>query len=345
MFRPKYLLYLGLLALVVLGPFIFKNEYQREIMVLIVIFAIAAVSLDLIMGHMGQFSFGHAAFFGMGAYASAKFSLSLGQSAWLGFIIAPIAAGIVGFFLGYVSLRRTRGVELAIITFGFGAIMFVISQRWSSFTGGMTGLHNVPPPSFFPWELRSEIAYYYFALPILAAVLYSVYRFSDSRLGRAVRSVRENEELAMSVGVSPTRYYVTAFTLACALVGFAGALYGHHLRFVNPPLLDTPQTIILVMMVLIGGVGTLWGPVLGAVFYYSVGEALRAYLNPELRLLILGAILMFIVLFMPHGLYPTLTSLWQWVVVDRNWRRGLKRPGLTPTPAGAGSRGSADGDG
>ena len=205
----------------------------------------------------------------------------------------------------------------------------------------MTGLHNVPPPWFFPWELRSEIAYYYFALPILAATLYAVYRFSHSRLGRAVRSIRENEELAMSVGISPTRYYVIAFTVACALVGFAGALYGHHLRFVNPPLLDTPQTIILVMMVLIGGVGTLWGPVIGAIFYYSVGEALRAYLNPELRLLILGVILVFVVLFMPHGLYPAILSTWDRIFGEGGWMRRLR--GFVQWPAFAGTRTRGDG--
>ena len=131
-------------------------------------------------------------------------------------------------------------------------------------------------------------------------------RLRRSRFGRAVRSIHENEDLARSVGVSATRYYVYAFSFACALVGFSGALYAHHFRFVNPNLLGLQYMFIFLIAVLVGGVGTLWGPVLGAAVFVLVSEWLRAL--QEYRFVIFGAVLLLVVLFMPRGVFPTLRS-------------------------------------
>ena len=307
--RPTPGSWFGIVALVVvlLVPiFLFTNPYNRGLLVLIVIYAIAGLSLDYIMGEMGQFSFGHAAFWGFGAYVSAKLALDLGISPWIGFLAAPVATGLVGLLIGYVALRRTRGLELAIVTLGFGVLAWTVALRWRSVTGGPSGLRQIPPPSLFGWEIRSELAYYYFALLLLLGVIFILGRLRKSRFGRGVRSIHENEDLAKSIGVSATKYYVYAFSFACALVGFSGALYAHHFRFVNPNLLGLQPMFIFLIIVLVGGTGTLWGPVLGSAIFVLVSEWLRAL--QEYRFLIFGVVLLLVVLFMPSGVYPTLRN-------------------------------------
>lgn len=293
------------LLVALLAPLVFfTNPYNRGLLVLIVIYAVAGLSLDYIMGEMGQFSFGHAAFWGFGAYVSAKLALDLGISPWIGFVAAPVAAGLVGLLIGYIALRRTRGLELAIVTLGFGVLAWTVALRWRPVTGGPSGLRQIPPPSLFGWEIRSELAYYYFALLLLLGVIFLLSRMRKSRFGRAVRSIHENEDLAKSIGVSATRHYVFAFSFACAMVGFSGALYAHHFRFVNPNLLGLQYMFIFLIVVLVGGTGTLWGPVLGSAIFVLVSEWLRAL--QEFRFLIFGVVLLLVVLFMPSGVYPAL---------------------------------------
>ena len=335
-FSGRTIIIVAALGVAVLVPFVFTNDYQRELLVLICIFAIAGLSLDIIMGHMGQFSFGHAAVFGIGAYTSAILSLRYGVPVWVAIICALVLATLAGFLMGYVALRRTRAMELAIITFALGAIALAVAQSWHSFTGGMTGLHQVPAPPFDVsaggLELRSEFAFYWLALAVLIIAMYGVHKFTNSKVGRAVRSIRENEDLAASVGVSPTFYYVIAFTVATGLGGLAGSLYGHHLGFVNAGMLRLEFMIIMLMVVLVGGSGTLGGPVVGSSIYWVVSEQLRDVSN-EFRFLIFGVILLVVILFLPRGVFPALqlvyrrifedaawcTSVWNRFVVERAW--------------------------
>ena len=314
----------ALVVAVVLPLSLFTNPYNRGLLVLIVIYAVAGLSLDYIMGEMGQFSFGHAAFWGFGAYVSAKLALDLGISPWIGFVAAPVAAGLVGLLIGYIALRRTRGLELAIVTLGFGVLAWTVALRWRPVTGGPSGLRQVPPPSIFGWEIRSELAYYYFALVLLLAVVFLLSRLRVSRFGRAVRSIHENEDLAKSVGVSATKYYVIAFAFACALVGFSGALYAHHFRFVNPNLLGLQYMFIFLIIVLVGGTGSLWGPVLGASIFVLVSEWLRVL--QEYRFLIFGVVLLLVVLFMPTGVFPTLRRVIRRAVDRRSSERDATAP-------------------
>ena len=298
---------LAILVLALVIPkFVFTNDYNQGLLVLAVIYAIAGLSLDYIMGQMGQFSFGHAAVWGFGAYVSAKLALDLGWSPWLGFLAASVAAGTVGLGIGLIALRRNRGLELAIVTLGFGVLAWIVALRWRPVTGGPAGLRKVPAPSIFGWEIRSEFSYYYLALGSLLVIVWVLARLERSKFGRAVRSVNENEALASAVGISATKYYVLAFGFACALVGFSGALYAHHFRFVNPNLLSLQPMFIFLIIVLVGGSGTLWGPVLGAAAFVWISETLRV--SEEFRFLIFGVILLLIVLFMPRGLYPALRN-------------------------------------
>ena len=144
----RYPVGMAILGVALVVPLVvFTNAYNRGLLVLIVIYAVGGLSLDYIMGEMGQFSFGHAAFWGFGAYVSAKLALDLGISPWIGFMAAPLAAGLVGLLIGYIALRRTRGLELAIVTLGFGVLAWTVALRWRPVTGGPSGLRQVPPPS------------------------------------------------------------------------------------------------------------------------------------------------------------------------------------------------------
>lgn len=320
MLTGKSIIMMAALGIAILIPFLFTNDYQREILVLICIFSIIGLSLDIIMGQMGQFSFGHAAVFGLGAYTSAILVTRYGISVWLGILCAIILTTIVGFLLGYVALRRTRAMELAIITFALGAIMLAVAQSWHSLTGGMTGLHRIPAPPFDihagGLALKSEFAFYWLALTVLVLSMYGVHRFMNSKIGRAVRSIRENEDLANSVGISPTYYYVIAFTVATGLGGLAGALYGHHVNFVNAGMLRLDFMIIMLMVVLVGGSGTLGGPIIGSSIYWVISEQLRS-VSDEYRLLIFGAILLVVILFLPKGVFPALQSVFERIVYDK----------------------------
>lgn len=320
MLRGKRLMYLLLLVLVGIAPFILRTDYLRELLVLTGIFALMAVSLNIVMGYMGLFSFGHAAFFGVGAYTSALLALRFGVSPWLGFLAAMVLAGAVGAFVGFLCLRRIRGIYLAIVTFASGTVMWLLAMQWSSLTGGNEGLPGVPSPAIaiplLPrFEFRSELSYYYLVLVLLALTLYFVSRLLCSRFGKALLCSRENESLAKAIGINPFKYYLAAFVVSAAVAGLAGAAYGHHLGFVNPMLLGLDYTFAMLISVIVGGIGTLWGPVLGAVIYIWVSELLHFAM--EFRLMIFGLILFLAILFMPSGIYPFLTSLWNRFVSRR----------------------------
>jgi branched-chain amino acid transport system permease protein len=318
--RDKRLVYLLLMVLGCIAPLILRTNYLRELLVLTGIFILMAESMNVVMGYMGLYSFGHAAFFGTGAYASALLSLRLGVSPWLGFLAAIVLAAAFGAFVGFLCLRRTRGIYLAIVTFAFGVVMWLIAMQWSSLTGGNEGIPGVPSPVItipflYKFEFRSELSYYYLILALLAFTLYFLSRLLCSRFGRALLCARDNEDLAKAIGINPFKYYVAAFTLAAAAAGLAGAAYGHHLGFVNPMLLGLDYTFAMLISVIVGGIGTLAGPVIGAVIYIWVSELLHATM--EFRLMIFGAILLLAILFMPNGVYPFLITFWNRLVIKR----------------------------
>ncbi len=321
MLNQRRLIYLVLVALAFTAPLIFRSEFLRELLVLTAIFAILTLSLDLIMGHMGQFSFGHAAFWGLGAYTSALLNLNLDVSPWLGFPAAAAFTGAVGFIVGFVSLRSLRGFFLALVTLGFGSIVYLVVPALS-FAGGPLGLFRIASPTIaIPGlpevVLRSPLSYYYLVLGVLIFTVYLISRFLHSRFGKGLIALRENEWLATAVGVSPFRTYLVTFTLACALAGLSGALYAHYIRIVSPETLGLTYMFQILLMLLVGGMGTLGGPVLGA-FIYIWGFQLLPELG-EYRHMIFGAILLVVIVFMPKGAYPRLETLLDRIFVQRVW--------------------------
>jgi branched-chain amino acid transport system permease protein len=303
-------------ALAIALPFIFNDEYIRYLLNLFVIYAIFALSLDIIMGYMGQYSFGHQVALGLGAYTVGFLSVTwkLSPSPWLSLLAGVAVATVFGFIIGFVALRATRGVYLAIITFGIGVIMTTLVYTAYKITGGSRGIALIPPLSIGGLTFNTDITSYLLELFFLGLTVYLIHRWLNSRFGRAVVAVRENEDLAKSTGINSYRYYVMAFTLASALAGLSGCLFAFYLRAITPALFGTDYMIMALIMVVVGGTRSLGGPILGSAIYVF-GLRLIPFAK-ETVLVIFGAIVLFCILFLQRGVYPwletILTRLTEW---------------------------------
>ena len=304
---------LGVLGLLlVTAPAWVWNPYYVHILIMAGIFAILALSLNLLLGYTGQLSLGHAAFFGIGAYTSALLALRLHWPAWAGFMAAIVLAGIAGYGVGKVSLKL-RGAYFVLVTISFAGVIYLVSVNWMELTNGPLGLPGVPPLEItilglVDLSFRSKASYYYVVLAVASAAYLICHRLVHSRIGRAFVALRENEALAESVGINGTRYLVLAAVVSAAMAGAAGSLYAHYTRFVSPEVFLFSYTVTMVIMVVAGGKGTLAGPVVGAVLFTALPEALREATSWQWQMLLYGVFLILTVFFLPKGMVPTLET-------------------------------------
>ena len=298
-FERNTLLVLGLVALVF--PLLVGNQYLLHIGVMVLLYAILATSLNLIVGYVGEFSLGHTAFLGLGAYTAALLSLRLGLPVWATIPVAGVVSAIFGAAIGAITLRL-RGPYFVIITLAFAEVLRLIANNWVDFTNGPMGLSGVAQPALLAdaSPLMAKRFYFYLALALTAVALYMAYRFVYSNNGRAAVTVRENRFVAQSVGIRPFVYAMRAFVLGAFLAGLAGGFYAHYITFVGANVFGFAFMISMIIMVLIGGKGTLIGPLLGALLVTLLTEYLREL--QELRLSLFGLIVMAVVLFLPNGL-------------------------------------------
>lgn len=293
-------------------PLLVQSPYWRHLLVLTLIFGILAISLDIIVGTMGQFSFGHQTFFGLAAYTTAILTTRLQWPVWCGSIAGIAVAASAGFIVGWVALRRARGLYLAIITLGVAQMVWLVARNWFDLTGGQSGIAMVPPLSIYVpgrgiLPIYDEAANYYVVLAVLLVVVYVVTAWRRSRSGQAVAAIRENERLAESIGIQPRRYFLHAFVLAATLAGVSGVLYGHFNGQVAPLSLSVYYMFWLLVMVIVGGASTILGPIVGAGIFVFVPEWLQW--ADEYRIVIFGILLFGSVLGMPRGIVPTAATL------------------------------------
>jgi branched-chain amino acid transport system permease protein len=274
-------------------------EYYLGFASRIMIYAIAASSLNLILGYGGMVSFGHAAFLGAGAYAVGILMAEGVASAWIALPVAVVLAALFALVMGAISLR-TRGVYFIMITLAFAQMMYYIFISLKAY-GGDDGL-NLPTRSAvgFGIDLKDDATFYYVALASLAATLYGLHRLVHARFGRVIEAIRENETRMEAVGFPTYRYKLACFVIAGAVCGLAGALLANQGNFVSPRLLDWAQSGSLMIMVILGGIGHLYGGAIGAAVLLALEEVLSAY--TIYWQLPVGAILLAIVLFAPQGL-------------------------------------------
>jgi branched-chain amino acid transport system permease protein len=296
------------LAVALTVPLWLTNAYYLHVLVMAGIFAVLALSLNLLLGYTGQLSLGHAAFFGIGAYASALLTLRLERSVWEGMLLGTVLAGVAGWGIGRLALKL-RGAYFVLVTISFAGVVSLVSVNWMELTNGPLGLPGVPAPELGPWSLRTKPAYYYLVLAAVAASYVVCRRLVGSRIGRAFLALRENEALAESVGIDVTRYLVLATVISAGMAGLGGALYAHYTRFVSPEVFLFTYTVTMVVMVVAGGKGTLAGPVVGAVLFTALPEALREVTSWQWQMLAYGVILVLLVFFLPRGIVPELSRL------------------------------------
>jgi branched-chain amino acid transport system permease protein len=295
----------GLFAtLLLLLPFIIRDNYNMHLIIMSMIFIELASGLNLIVGYVGQLSLGHAAFFGIGAYTSALLNLKLGIPFWEGMILGGGMASLIGFFLGYVTLR-VRGHCFVLITIAFAEIFKLIHFNWVDLTHGQMGLSDIAPPAIripglMDLVFSTKSQYYYLALVLVAITIYINSRLVHSRLGRAFIGIRENEMLAESVGINAFKYSMVAFVVGAFFAGIAGSYYAHYITFISPDLFSFSVTTTMIVMLVMGGKGTVVGPIVGAVIFTVLPEYLR--IAEKLRLPIFGLVLLIGIMYMPQGL-------------------------------------------
>jgi branched-chain amino acid transport system permease protein len=310
-------------------PLWLGNLYFLHVLIVMGIFIIAAMSLNLLLGFTGQLSLGHAAFFGIGAYASALVSLgfevhltddvAIGIAAkpvWLAMVCAVAVAGLAGYAIGRLAFK-VRGAYFVIVSISFAEVVRLVAVNWVELTQGPMALNNIPflrlgVPGFFELSFLRKPAYYWLVLAAAALCYVVIRRLVRSQAGRAMIALRENEPLAVSVGIDVTRYLVLATVVSAAMAGGAGALYAHYVRIVDPDIFLFIYTVTMVIMVVTGGKGTFAGPVVGGLIFGIVPEALRALaIAPETQWIAFGALMIAIVFLLPQGIVPAVRDWWE----------------------------------
>lgn len=292
-------------ALLLLLPLAATGAYFQHLLVMWMLYALMAVSLNIIIGYIGELSFGHAAFFGLGAYASAMLTVFAGFPFWFSVIAAALVSGLFGLVIGYASLR-IKGPQFAILTLGFGAILHSIFINWIDVTNGPLGITKIPAPKIplLGITIEDGIPYYYLALFFLLLSAYLCRALMRSRTGRAFVAVRENDMLATSLGIDVFRYKLLGFVVATMFVGVAGSLYAHYIKIITPGLFTLQYMAPMIIMVIIGGKGTVTGPIVGSLVYIVLLEVLRA--SGSMRMLVFSILLTLSVIFLPGGLVSLL---------------------------------------
>lgn len=288
-------------------PLVVKDPFLLHLLIMSGIMSILAISLNMIM-LTGQLSICHAAMMGIGAYTSSLIAMKLNLPFWISMPMGAFVSGLIGFVIGLLVLRIT-GVYFAIVTFAFGEIVVLIFLTWESLFGGPNGLINIPAPVLVNFVIASKSAYYYL---ILFSVLFACYVFwaiDKSYVGRAFRAIDKSGKLAESTGINLMQYKLIAFTVGNIFAGLAGALYAHYLHYIGPFFFAFTESVNVIVAVIVGGVGTLGGAILGAIFLTILPEFLRN--AKEYEMIIYSIILLLVLLFMPKGLYGVLQSIKQ----------------------------------
>jgi branched-chain amino acid transport system permease protein len=274
-------------------PFVATNAYIISLANMMFINIILITSLNLLMGYGGQISLGHAAFYGLGAYVSGILGARLGLSAWLGLPVAALVTGLAALIIGIPALRL-RGLYLSMATLGWNAIVVVLFNRLIGLTGGPNGLLGVQPFSIGGFKLDTDARQFPLVWFVSFLVMLAVLHLLRSRSGRALRAVATNELGAEAVGINTFRTKLLFFVLTAGMAGIAGSLYVHINQYASPETFSVSNSILLVVMVAIGGSGIYWGPVAGALIYTALPQLLLDYEDAELMLFGLGMLVVLI---------------------------------------------------
>jgi branched-chain amino acid transport system permease protein len=295
--RPGWAL---LAAAGLLFPLLAGNEYLLTVMSTAYIFALATLGLNLITGYTGQFNMAHSGFMAIGAYTLGVLTVDHQVPFWIAFAAAGALTVAIGLPLGWLSLRL-KGHYFSIFTLCVGYILFLVIEKWEPVTHGAVGLIGIPPPTGVGrLQFDTPLQLYYLVFAFLALGVWVMKRIAGSLLGRTFMAIRNGDELAEALGIPLMRTKLLAFLISVLYAGWAGALYAGFVRFVGPDLAGVEHTFDLTMYMLVGGIGTVFGPLLGALAVPWITQYLQ-FLH-EYRFVIFGPLLIALVIFFPHGL-------------------------------------------
>lgn len=289
----------------VIYPFLVA-DYQRQLVTELFIYGIFAMSLDLVLGYTGLLSLGHAAFFGVGAYVVIVLGAMFGLNGWIGVLAGVGVAALVALVMGYFCVR-TSGIPFLMLTLAFSQLVYSVALKWRDVTGGSDGVGIPEKPGFFGLDLGSALPLYFVMLGFFVVSFLGLRRLVSSPLGRVFIGIRENETRMQAIGYATRRYKLVSFTIGGAFAGFAGGLYAIFNGFISPDAVYWSASGDILIMVMLGGAGTLIGPVFGASAFLLMKNLVSTY--SEHWLAIIGAIFVVGVLFFPGGIWGTLNQV------------------------------------
>lgn len=292
-----------LAALGALFPLFAGDEYRITVMTTAYIFAIATLGLNLITGYTGQFNMAHSGFVAIGAYTLGILTVDHQWPFWLAFAASGVVTVLIGLPLGWLSLRL-KGHYFSIFTLCVGVILFLVLEKWESLTHGAVGIMGIPAPAAIgPLKFETPVQLYYLVFAFLAVGVWVMKRITGSLLGRTFEAIRNGDDLAEALGIPLMRNKLLAFLVSVLYAGWAGALYAGFVRFLGPDLAGAEHTFDFTMYMLVGGIGTVFGPLFGALAVPWLTQSLQFLQG--FRFVIFGPLLIALVIFLPHGIVGT----------------------------------------
>ena len=298
-----YILIFG--AVVLALPAFLRNNYHLMVLNVAALNILVVIGLNLLMGYAGQISLGHAAFFGLGAYLSAILTTTYGFPIVLGLLLAMVLTGMVALAMGIPTLKL-EGHYLVMATLGFNVIVTILMIQLEPVTGGPSGFAGIPRLQTLGFVFDSDRKVFFLLWAISIGSLLLSLNLIHSRTGRAMAALSQNEVAARCAGIDTQRYKVKIFVLSAVLASLAGSLYAHYITFISPGTFSFFYSLQVVTMVLVGGMGSLWGSVFGALLLTILPEALHAV--KEYNVLVYGLTLMVVLVFFPHGVWPGIAA-------------------------------------
>ncbi|MEH7546667.1 MULTISPECIES: branched-chain amino acid ABC transporter permease [Bacillaceae] len=294
------------ILLTIIFPLLSDNNYLIHIMTTSFIWMIGVYGLNLLAGYTGYLSLAHAGFFAIGAYSLGILTVKAGMNFWLAFLLSLLITSLIGLFVGLIALR-TKEHFFAIYTLCLGYIIYLVIDKWESLTEGVRGLIGIPAPAGIgPITFETEVSYYYLVLFFLLLVVLIMYRIIHSLSGRTYIAIRNSEELAQTIGISTMKNKLTVFVLSTLFAGLSGALYASFVRFIGPDIGSISITFDLLTYLLVGGIGTLSGPIVGTLIIVWLSQYLQDF--QENRMLIFGPVLTLLIIFYPRGLVGAVST-------------------------------------
>ena len=312
-----------ILLFLVLGiiPLFVKNPYLLHVLIMLYFFTYLGGGWNILGGYAGQFSLGHATFFGIGAYASTLIYLHLGTTPWLGMLIGGVISMLVGVFVGFLCFRYgVRGVYFVLITLCFNEIVRLIFINWGM-SGGPSGiLIPLKGNSFWNFQFTDKILYYYIMLSMMALMILATWRIEKNRIGDYMIAIREDEDASEALGIDTTRYKLISMAISCFTMALGGTFYAQYMLYIQPDItIGIPLSIQIIFGPIVGGMGTIWGPLIGATILTAFSEVSRVTIGQYrgMHLMVYGVFIILIMLYMPHGLLPGLKGLYRKILGEK----------------------------